>query len=183
MLTRANVGASDTVLITGASGGVGSAAIQLAKARGANVIAVTSPSKAGALQALGATRTLDRQQDLVKALGKNGVDVVIDLVAGAAWPGLLEVLKPFGRHAVAGAIGGPLVELDVRTLYLKDLSLFGCTVLGESVFTNLVRRIESGQIQPLVAQTFPLEQIREAQALFETKAHIGKLVIEVGKSG
>jgi NADPH:quinone reductase-like Zn-dependent oxidoreductase len=183
MLTRANVGASDTVLITGASGGVGSAAIQLAKARGANVIAVTSPSKAGALQALGATRTLDRQQDLVKALGKNGVDVVIDLVAGAAWPGLLEVLKPSGRHAVAGAIGGPLVELDVRTLYLKDLSLFGCTVLGESVFANLVRRIESGQIQPLVAQTFPLEQIREAQALFETRAHIGKLVIEVGKSG
>jgi NADPH:quinone reductase-like Zn-dependent oxidoreductase len=55
--------------------------------------------------------------------------------------------------------------------------------LGESVFANLVRRIESGQIQPLVAQTFPLEQIREAQALFETRAHIGKLVIEVGKSG
>ncbi len=182
MLTRANVGASDTVLITGASGGVGSAAIQLAKARGANVIAVTSPSKAEALQALGATQTLDRQQDLVQALGKNSVDVVIDLVAGAAWPSLLEVLKPFGRYAVAGAIGGPLVELDVRTLYLKDLSLFGCTVLGESVFANLVRRIESGQIQPLVAQTFPLEQIREAQTLFETKAHIGKLVIEVASA-
>ena len=179
MLTRANVGASDVVLVTGASGGVGSAAIQLAKARGAKVIAVTSPAKAKALRGLGASETLDRNADLVKALGKNSVTVVIDLAAGPAWPSQLEVLKPFGRYATAGAIAGPMVELDVRTLYLKDLSLFGCTVLGETVFSNLVRRIEAGDIQPLVAQTFPLDQIREAQTLFETKAHVGKLVLEV----
>jgi NADPH:quinone reductase-like Zn-dependent oxidoreductase len=182
MLTRANVGANDVVLITGASGGVGSAAIQLAKARGAKVIAVTSPSKAEALRALGAGQTLSRNQDLIEALGKNSVDVVIDLVAGAAWPSLLEVLKPFGRYAVSGAIGGPMVTLDVRTLYLKDLSLFGCTVLGETVFANLVRRIESGVVQPLVSQTFPLDQICDAQTRFETKAHIGKLVLQVGKA-
>jgi NADPH:quinone reductase-like Zn-dependent oxidoreductase len=183
MLTRANVGAnvgaSDVVLVTGASDGVGSAAIQLAKARGATVIAVTSPAKAVALLALGASETLDRNADLVKSLGKNSVTVVIDLVAGPSWPSLLEVLKPFGRYATAGAIAGPMVELDVRTLYLKDLSLFGCTVLGDTVFSNLVRRIEAGDIQPLVAQVFPLDQIREAQTLFETKAHVGKLVLEV----
>ncbi|WP_247596768.1 alcohol dehydrogenase family protein [Hydrogenophaga sp. PAMC20947] len=179
MLTRANVGANDVVLITGASGGVGSAAIQLAKARGAQVIAVTSPTKADALLALGARQALDRNDDMVKALGKNSVTVVIDLVAGAQWPSLLDVLKPFGRYATAGAIAGPMVELDVRTLYLKDLSLFGCTVLGETVFANLVRRIESGDIQPLVAQTFPLDHIREAQTQFETKAHIGKLVLDI----
>ncbi|AOW12254.1 alcohol dehydrogenase [Hydrogenophaga crassostreae] len=182
MLTRANVVASDVVLVTGASGGVGSAAIQLAKARGATVIAVTSPAKAGALRALGASQTLDRNADLVKALGKNSVTVVIDLAAGPAWPSLLEVLKPFGRYATAGAIAGPMVELDVRTLYLKDLSLFGCTVLGDNVFANLVRRIEAGDIQPLVSKVFPLDQIREAQTQFETKAHVGKLVLEVAGS-
>lgn len=179
MLTRSSVSATDVVLITGASGGVGSAAIQLAKARGARVIAVTSPSKAEALLALGADRTLDRNDDLAQALGKDSVDVVIDLVAGPPWPSLLDVLKPFGRYAVAGAIGGPMVTLDVRTLYLKDLSLFGCTVLGETVFSNLVRRIEAGDIKPLVAQTFRLDQIRDAQTQFETKAHIGKLVITI----
>jgi NADPH:quinone reductase-like Zn-dependent oxidoreductase len=183
MLTRANVGASDVVLVTGASGGVGSAAIQLAKARGAKVITVTSPSKAAALLALGASQTLGRNEDMVKALGNNSVTVVIDLVAGPQWPSLLEVLKPFGRYAAAGAIAGAMVTLDVRTLYLKDLSLFGCTVLGDTVFENLVRRIESGAIQPLVAQTFPLDHICEAQTHFETKAHIGKLVLEVASAG
>ena len=182
MLTRASVGANDVVLITGASGGVGSAAIQLAKARGAKVIAITSPSKAEALLALGADQALDRNADLVQSLGKNSVTVVIDLAAGPQWPCLLEVLKPFGRYATAGAIAGPMVELDVRTLYLKDLSLFGCTVLGGTVFASLVRRIESGDIQPLVAQTFPLDQIREAQTQFETKAHVGKLVLAVAEA-
>lgn len=179
LLTRANVSAQDLVLVTGASGGVGSAVIQLAKARGATVIGVTAAAKAEQLMALGADRTVERQEDLVQALGKNSVHVVIDLVAGAQWPSLLEVLKPFGRYAASGAIGGPLVELDVRTLYLKDLSLFGCTVLHETVFPNLIRRIEAGQVKPLVAQTFGLSQIGDAQQQFETKAHVGKLVIDV----
>ena len=179
MLTRTNVGADDTVLVTGASGGVGSATIQLAKARGAKVIAVTSPSKANKLMELGADSTLARDDSFVDVLGKNSIDVVIDLVAGKQWPSLLEVLKPFGRYGVAGAIGGPLVELDVRTLYLKDLSFFGCTVLNKEVFANLVKRIESGDIAPLVADTFSLSQIPEAQTAFETKQHIGKLVVDL----
>lgn len=82
MLTRANVVEGETVLVTGASGGVGSAAIQLALARGAKVIAVTSPSKAVMLLELGATRTLGWDDDLVAELGTNSVDVVVDLVAG-----------------------------------------------------------------------------------------------------
>ena len=95
------------------------------------------------------------------------------------WPDLLDVLKPFGRYAVAGAIGGPLVELDVRTLYLKDLSLFGCTVLDGGVFANLVRRIEAGQVRPVVAETFALSRIPDAQRRFESKRHVGKLVIDL----
>jgi NADPH:quinone reductase-like Zn-dependent oxidoreductase len=179
MLTRAGVLAGETVLVTGASGGVGSAAVQLACARGARVIAVTSPEKAPALKELGAERTPGRDDDLVAALGRNSVDVAVDLVAGPKWPALLDVLKPGGRYAISGAIGGPIVTLDVRTLYLKDLSFFGCTVLEPGVFGNLVRRIERGEIRPLVAQTFPLREIAAAQDAFTAKGHVGKIVLEV----
>ncbi|MEM8581305.1 MAG: alcohol dehydrogenase family protein, partial [Pseudomonadota bacterium] len=156
MLTRSKVGAGDRVLVTGASGGVGSAAVQLAQARGAETVAVTSSAKADKLRELGASRTMDRSAQLVEALGPSSVDVVIDLVAGSAWPTLLEVLRPGGRYAVSGAIAGPMVTLDVRTLYLKDLSLFGCTLLDPEVFGNLVGRIEREEVKPLVAETYAL---------------------------
>lgn len=182
LLTRAKVSKGDQVLVTGASGGVGSAAVQLAKARGADVIAVTSPSKAQAMLDLGAKKAIARGEHLVKALGKNAIDVVVDLVAGDQWPEFLEVLRPRGRYAVAGAVGGPLVELDVRTLYLKDLSFFGCTVLEPEVFPNLIKRIENEDIQPLVAQVFPLRQIVEAQKCFLGKQYIGKIVLQVAEA-
>jgi NADPH:quinone reductase-like Zn-dependent oxidoreductase len=179
LLTRANVIEGDIVLVTGASGGVGSAVIQLAKERGARVIGVTSPSKVDSILKLGAEKAILRSESLSKVVGENNVDVVIDLVAGEQWPELLDVLKPFGRYAVSGAIGGPHVNLDVRTLYLKDLSLYGCTVLDEQVFSNLIKRIESGKIKPLVAETFPLSKIKEAQNTFLAKQHVGKLVIDM----
>lgn len=129
LLTRAKVVASDTLLGTGASGGVGSATVQLARARGAKGIGVSDTSKSGSVLNLGADQTISRNDSLIQTLGRSSVDVVIDLVAGKQWAELLDVLKPFARYAVAGAIGGPYVDLDVWTLYLKDLSLFGCTVL------------------------------------------------------
>lgn len=179
MLTRANLQAGETVLVTGASGGVGSAAVQLAGARGARVVAVTSASKAAAIRDLGAFATLDREADLASELGANTVDVIVDLVGGPKWPNLLDILRPGGRYAVSGAIAGPIVELDLRTLYLKDLSFFGCTVLEPEVFSHLIKRIESGQIKPLLAETYPLDQIRDAQAVFQEKAHIGKIVLTI----
>ena len=177
MLTRAKVTAKDTVLITGASGGVGSAALQLAKARGAHVIAQTTAAKAAQLKAIGADQIVLREDDLLQLLGKNKVDVVIDLVAGPQFPTLLEVIKPFGRYAVAGAIAGAHLNLDVRTLYLKDLSFFGCTILEEEVFPNLIRLIETEKIQPLVAHHFPLKEIIQAQKTFLAKDFIGKIVL------
>ncbi len=179
LLTRAGVKAGERVLVTGASGGVGSAAVQLAKARDAYVWAVTTPAKSDALHELGANETISRETDLIAVPGVNSVDVVIDLVAGDKWPQYLEVLRPGGRYAVAGAIAGPLVELDVRTLYLKDLSLFGCTVLEPEVFNNLIKRIEQGDIAPVVAQSFALEEIRDAQTLFLQKQHVGKIVLRI----
>ncbi|TVT49826.1 MAG: zinc-binding dehydrogenase [Denitromonas halophila] len=179
MLTRSQVAPGERVLITGASGGVGSAAIQLAKARGAHVIAVSTESKAPALRELGADQVIPRDAVLTEVVGTNSIDVVIDLVAGPHWPQYLEVLRPGGRYAVSGAIAGPIVELDVRTLYLKDLSLFGCTVLGPDVFAALIQRIEQGQITPVVAHRFPLEQIAEAQRVFLEKKHVGKIVLSI----
>ena len=179
MLTRSNLRECETVLVTGASVGVGSATVQLAQARGAKVIAVTSASKAKALLELGALKTIDRGDELIAAIGANSVDVVIDLVAGPQWPALLDVLRPHGRYAVAGAISGPIVELDVRTLYLKDLSFFGCTILEPQVFKNLVKRIERKEIAPLVAETYPLRDIAKAQSAFSEKGHIGKIVLEL----
>ena len=179
MLTRAAVRREETVLVTGASGGVGSAAVQLARARGAHVIAVTSAAKAQSLKALGAQKILDRDGDWLAEIGKNSADVVVDLVAGSQWPTLLEVLRPGGRYAVSGAVGGPLVTLDVRTLYLKDLSFFGCTVLEPEVFGNLVGLIERKQILPLVAETHPLRDIATAQRAFGDKGYTGKIVLQV----
>ena len=179
LLTKAKVDAGDIVLVTGASGGVGSAAVQLAKARGAEVIAITSPSKSGEVLSLGASRTLARNDSVVKALGSQSIDVVIDLVGGDQWAELLDVLRPGGRYAVAGAIGGSLVEMDLRTLYLKNLSLFGCTVLDPKVFSNLIKNIEDGNVSPVVAQTFQLEQIVQAQEVFALKKHTGKIVLTV----
>jgi NADPH:quinone reductase-like Zn-dependent oxidoreductase len=176
MLHRANVGA-ERVLVTGASGGVGSAAVQLAKRRGAQITAIASASKLEDMLALGADKVVDRNADLVAETGSNAFDVVVDLVAGVCWPSLLEVLARGGRYATAGAIAGPLVELDVRTLYLKDLTLIGCTFQDDVVFSNLVGYIERNEIRPLVSSTFPLRDIALAQQQFLAKNFVGKLVL------
>ena len=179
MLTRAAVRAGETVLVTGASGGVGSAAVQLARRRGAEVIAVASAAKADLVASLGAARVIARGTDLSSAVGTESVHVVIDVVGGPQFGQLLTILRRGGRYAVAGAIGGPLVELDLRTLYLKDLHLLGCTVLEPGVFANLVGYIERGEIRPVVSATYPLAAIVAAQRDFLEKQHTGKIVLLV----
>ncbi|GAA3537795.1 alcohol dehydrogenase family protein [Zobellella aerophila] len=177
MLERAGLKTGERVLITGASGGVGSAAVQLAKRRGAYVIAVCGVDKCSDIKELGADLVIPRGESLVGTLGRDSVQVVVDLVAGPQWPQLCELLCRAGRYAVAGAIAGPIVELDVRTLYLKDLSFFGCTWQPRRVFENLVGYIERGEIRPLIAKIYPLGQIVAAQEDFMAKKFIGKLVL------
>ena len=179
LLTRAGVKAGERVLITGASGGVGSAAVQLAHLRGAQVIAQADSGKHAALVAIGAQHTLARGTDVAQALGKDSVAVVIDLVGGPAWPSLLEVLQRGGRYATAGAIAGPLVTLDLRTLYLKDLHLLGCTWQDEAVFEQLLGYVERGQLTPLLARTYDLRDIAQAQAEFVAKRFVGKIALKI----
>jgi hypothetical protein len=176
MLTRTALAAGERVLITGASGGVGSAAVQLAMRRGAQVTALASAEKADGVRALGAKEVLPRDA----RFDPETFDVVIDVAGGAGFPALLNALKRGGRYGVAGAISGPIAELDLRTLYLKDLTLYGCTILELQVFPNLVGYIERGEIRPLVAATYPLSDIVEAQRAFLTKQHVGKIVLVPG---
>ncbi len=178
MLERSAVTAADSVLITGASGGVGSAAVQLAARRGARVIAVANAAKAQAVTALGAGRVIARGADFVQALGRESIDVVIDVVGGKQFGGLIEVLRRRGRYAVAGAIAGPIVDLDLRTLYLKDLRLEGCTAFAPEVFRNLVGYIERAEIRPVVARVYALRSIVAAQQEFGAKGHTGKIVLQ-----
>ena len=177
MVHRAQIKANDHVLVAGASGGVGSATVQLAKRRGARVSAICGSAKADQVRDIGADTTFDRNADLVATLGENAVDVVIDNVAGPGFPAMLKVLKRGGRYASSGAIAGPVVNLDMRDMYLKDITLIGCTAWDEPVFPNLISYIEAGEIRPLLAKTFPLEDIAKAQAEFMTKSHFGNFVL------
>lgn len=177
MVHRADVQPHDHVLVAGASGGVGSAVVQLAKLRGARVTAIAGTTKMDQVRALGADHVVDRTCDLVKELGEESVDVVIDNVGGPHFAGELATLKRGGRYASSGAIGGPMVELDLRTMYLKDLTLIGCTAWDEPVFPNLVSYVETGKLRPLVARTFALDEIVTAQQEFLKKQHVGKFVL------
>jgi NADPH:quinone reductase-like Zn-dependent oxidoreductase len=177
MLEQAGATGADTVLVTGASGGVGSAALQLAKRRGATVIAVVSAAKRDALMELGADQVVDRREDLLKLLGPNSVSLIVDNVMGDDLAQRIKLLQRGGRLVTSGAIAGPLVNLDIRDLYLNDLKLIGTTGWCEPVFPNLIQYIESGEIRPLLAKTFRLEEIVQAQTEFLEKKHIGNIVL------
>ncbi len=173
LLTRAGVSAGHTVLITGASGGVGLAAVQLAALRGATVWGVTSAAKTDVVKAQGASATFDRDAQLPKDM----FDVVIDVVGGSAWPDLILALKPGGHYAVSGAIAGPIVSADLRDIYLRDISIHGCTHQPPEVFGRLVVLMNAGRIRPLVSKTYPLRDIVQAQEDFMSKTLPGKLVL------
>ena len=177
MLHRVGLSKGERVLIAGASGGVGSATAQLALRRGAEVIAIAGQAKHADLRGLGPMRLLDRGEDVVAALGEDAVDVVVDNVAGPGFPAMLKTLRRRGRYVSSGAIAGPIVALDMRDMYLKDITLFGSTGWDAPVFPNLVRYIEDGEIKPLIAGTSPLSEIAAVQSTFLEKRHFGNFVL------
>ena len=182
MLERIRLQAEEKILIPGASGGVGSALIQLAKRRNAQVFAITSKSKMDMIRALGAGDVFDRNQDdleqnIREAATGGEVDVVADIVGGTSFNMYLNLLSRGGRYVTSGAIAGPIVELDLRTLYLKDLEIHGATVMQVGIFEKLVGYIENNEIRPLVAEKFPISEIKKAQEAFLNKKHIGNFII------
>ena len=178
MLNRANAGTNDTVLVPGASGGVGGALIQLAKRRGARVIAMAAEAKHADVARLGPDRILPRApENLHEALESERVTVVADIVGGPLWPTLIDVLARGGRYTCSGAIAGPIVTLDLRTFYLRDLTFTGSTVVPSHVFGDVVGYIERGEIEPVLAAIYPLRDLRAAQQAFIDKRHVGNIVV------
>lgn len=182
MLERVGVGSGERVLVTGASGGVGSAVIQLCRARGAIPYALSSVEKQRALLEVGAEAVIPKDaDDLVGAVedatAGQPVDVVVDVVAGPLFNDLLRVLRPQGRYVTCGAIAGPLVEMDLRTVYLKHLQLHGSSQGNRADFDRLVEYIEAGQLKAMVGGVYRLSNLHRAQADFPAKKFIGKLVI------
>ena len=173
MLSRMGVSDGQSVLVTGASGGVGLAAVQLARLRGATVTGVCSELKAGAVLNAGAQAVLGRDETPPKGV----FDAVIDVVGGPAWPHLITALKPGGHYAVAGAIAGPIVKADLRKIYLPDITIHGCTYQPPAVFDRVVHLINTGDIRPLVSKTYPLPDFAAAQVDFTSKRYPGKLVL------
>lgn len=172
LLSRSGVKAGDRVLVTGASGGVGYAAVQLALLRGARVTGQASANKGHVLREAGA-KVIDREA----TPAPKSFDVIIDVVGGPRWNDLLECLRPGGRYAVSGAVAGPMVEGDLRTVYLNDLTLFGCTHQSREVFAGLVTIINTAKIRPLVSKTYALSDIAFAQEDMRTGRYPGKIVL------
>ena len=137
------------------------------------MVAVASAAKHDAVRALGAHRVIDR----TTAPPPESFDVVIDNVGGPGFGAALDSVVRGGRYVSSGAVGGPIVELDMRTFYLRDILMIGCTGWDESVFPNLIGYIERGEIRPVVAKTFPLTDIVRAQQEFLTRTHVGKFVL------
>ena len=184
LLDRVGVSSDDLVLITGASGGVGSALIQLSNRRGASTIALASESKHEFLSPLNPTLLLPRTpRDLPTQLrskfGRDTVTVIIDVVGGDEFGNLLEVLCRGGRYGCSGAIAGPIVDLDLRTMYLNDLTFHGCTIFPPRVFASLVSYIESGDLVPLLSESYSLPDLHDAQRSFIEKSHVGNIVVSM----
>ncbi|MEH6359413.1 MAG: zinc-binding dehydrogenase [Amylibacter sp.] len=173
MLTRAGVRAGQDVLVTGASGGVGLAAVQLARKMGANVCGITATQKADTVRAAGANSVLGR----MTPVPVESFDAVIDVVAGPGWQQLILALRPGGHYAVSGAIAGPIVEADLRDVYLRDITIHGASFMARKVFAELVEMINNGEIKPLISKTYPLSEITAAQEEFIAKTLPGKLVL------
>ncbi len=182
MLDRARVEAGERVLISGAAGGVGGGLIQLCRARGAIPYAITSSAKSDAVAQLGAEAVVlrdrgDWTQQLRDLLGDSNVDVVADVVAGPLFKDLINLLRPEGRYTTAGAFAGPVVELDLRTVYLKHLEIHGSSQGTRAAFKRLLGYIESGKIKASLYATYRLSDFHRAQTDFIAKTYVGKLVV------
>lgn len=181
MLERGKVERGDTVVVTGASGGVGLALVQLAAARDAKVIAISSTGKLSAVRDAGADQVVDRKENAWEQIATKyatGIDVVLDVVAGEAVGAGLSCLRDGGRWVVAGALDDYQVDLDVRRLYLHNIALVGSSMHTPAHFRALARVARGGQVRPVIAATYRLADVHQAQTDLATRRHVGKLVLD-----
>ncbi|WP_331448908.1 zinc-binding dehydrogenase [Streptomyces prasinus] len=180
MVERGRLREGETVLVSGASGGVGLALVQIARARGARVLAVSSGSKIDSVREAGAHRVVDRARDVagqIRAAAPEGIDVALDVVAGDLVSEGLPLLREGGRWVIAGALGGYDVAFDVRRLYLHNAQVIGSAMHTPAHFGLLMDLARQGGIRPVIAATFPLDQAARAQEALARREHVGKIVM------
>ena len=181
LISRTELQPGETVVISGASGGVGSAAIQLCRLRGARIIGIASAAKASTLKSLGAETVIDRNtKDLEHAIREAAgctIDVALDVVGGDMFMPLINALRQGGRYSSSGCISGPLVNFDLRQLIYKDLQLTGATIVPAGTMKRIVGLINQGLLKPLLAQSFPLKDLGKAQNEFTAKKYVGNIVV------
>jgi NADPH:quinone reductase-like Zn-dependent oxidoreductase len=184
LVKRAQVQAGETVAIVGAGGGVNSAAIQICKHLGATVYAITStPEKMDKARQLGADhvinyKTEDWSRAVFIATGKRGVDVVVDNVGAPTWTPSIRALARGGRLVTVGGTGGPSVEMDLRLVFRKQISILGSTMGSRQDFREMMGLIFDGKLVPVIDRVMPLAEGRAAHELLERGAQFGKVVLE-----
>lgn len=183
LASRGRLRAGETLLVTGASGGVATAGVQIGRHLGARVVAITSGTEnVRRVEELGAEVVIDRLTEDVDAriaevTAGRGADVVLDSVGEATWKTVLRALGPGGRVVVYGATTGPKVALHLSHVFWKQLSVIGTTMSSRREFDEVMSRVVTGQLRPVVDEVLPLEQIRDAHERLESGHVFGKLVL------
>jgi NADPH:quinone reductase-like Zn-dependent oxidoreductase len=189
MITRGKLQAGEIVMVTGASGGVGSACIQVARLIGARTLAVVgSREKARRVLESGAgAAVVAGQDDLPEAVehltGGDGADMVVEVVGAATWNSSLHALRPEGRLVVCGAVSGAIVETDLKLIYLHHLSVIGSTMGSPAEFEHVLGLLGTGTIRPIIDRIYPLSEAAEAQRRLENREQFGKVLLQVANAG
>lgn len=187
LVTVAAVRAGETVMVVGASGGVGTAAIRIAHLSGCRVLAVVGSAwkveraiEIGADAAcVSSESTVTWIQDLT---GGRGVDAAIDCVGGDGWHDTIQALAPFGRMAICGATAGDSPTISIREIYQQHRRILGAPLGSRAEFSDLIQALASGRLQPVVHATVGLEQIHQGLRMLEGRDVFGKIGISVGQT-
>lgn len=187
VVTRADVGPGDDVLIWGIGGGVSQAAMKIAKQRGARVwVTSGSDEKLALAHELGADETLNHRtsnvgKEIRARTGKRGVSVVIDSVGQSTWESSLIALGRGGRLVTCGGTSGSMLETDVRRLFWNQWTIMGSTMGNDAEFAAVVAELEAGRLLPVIDSVYDLEQGREAYERLAAGQQFGKIVVRVGQ--
>lgn len=179
-----DIQSTDTILILGASGGVGIACVQLAKMIGATVIAAAgSAGKCEKLRQLGADHTInyaeqDFSKETWKLSGKKGVDVVVNFTGGDTWVPSLRCLKPRGKLLTCGATAGHETPNDMRFIWVRELQVLGSNGYSKNNIATAFDYVSTGRVAPVIGGLMPLREAREAERLIEDRNFFGKIVLE-----
>lgn len=186
LITRGALQPGETVLVVGASGGVNTASIQVAKHIGARVIVVgSSRAKLELAEALGADVLIDRSQEenwakaAYQATDRRGVDVVVDNVISGTLPFSLRAACKGGRILTVGNTAGPKVEIDNRFLFGRHLSILGSTMGTRADFAAVMDLVFTGRLKPVLDRSYPLSEARLAQERLAAGAQLGKITLVI----